>query len=410
MNEQQVVKSSCKVVEHPRVDGDFRACRRMLVGPGVNQPDGFPGYTGFVGWEAVIRLRNGTWLLGFTAGYWHASPPTPLTLDPEMIREWTGIGFPADIDAPTGGRVMISRSTDEALTWSKPETLWDTPLDDCSPNFLELPDGTILCSFYTYPELKTMIIRSGDGGQTWEQACEPLPGATDGPIIGLQDGSLLVCTYGQFSDENTQYGSAIFRTVDGGDTWERTAVICCDHEMSEGSIAQLPSGRIVLVSRPFVDVCWSDDGGVTWTTPTNLGALLFEPGLIALRDGTLLCIFGSQKVGGLSCMFSRDEGRTWLVPDMDRGFAVDPSVYGYGKGIELPDGSVYVVYIHTGGHKAEDAVSNAIWAIRLRIADDCSGIELLPVPGATGQVARPEGLEGPDGRERTDGPKKVKGL
>ena len=92
MSEKDGNHPECNVVERPKIVGDFRVCRRMLVGPGINQPDPFPGYTGFVGWESVIRLRNGTWLLGFSAGYWHASPPTPLTLDPDMIREWKKIG------------------------------------------------------------------------------------------------------------------------------------------------------------------------------------------------------------------------------------------------------------------------------------------------------------------------------
>ncbi|MCK5527226.1 MAG: exo-alpha-sialidase [Candidatus Latescibacteria bacterium] len=398
---QDNVRPACNVIESPKIVGDFRACRRMLVGPGVNQPAPFPGYTGFVGWESVIRLRNGTWLLGFSAGYWHASPPTPFTQDPEVIRGWEKIGFPADIEAPRGGRAMISRSTDEAMTWSKPETLWDSPQDDRHPNFCELEDGTVLCSFFLYPGGGTMIIRSTDGGETWEQACEPLPGSTDGPIITLQDGSAMICVYGRLSDHETDSECGFFRSVDRGDTWERVAVIPSDHEMSEGSIAQLESGRIVLVTRPEADVCWSDDGGRTWTPPVSLGNRLFEPGLIALRDGTLLCLHGSYAAGGLACMFSRDEGETWLVPKKDRGFAVDPSVYGYGKGIELPDGSVYVVYIHTGGHKAEDAVSNAIWAIRMRVADDYQGIEVLPVPGAgEDEVAQVS----------TDGPKEMEGI
>jgi len=379
------VKPVCNVVEFPIEEGDFRTCRRMLVGPDVNPLDPFPGYTGFVGWESVIRLREGTWLLGFSAGYWHASPPTPFTISPDTIREWEKIGFPTCVDAPRGGRAMISRSTDEAMTWSTPEVLWDTPLDDRHPNFCELSDGTILCSFFTYPDGGTMIIRSIDGGRTWEQACEPLPGSTDGPIIELDDGSAMICVYGPFSDHATD-SCAIFRTVDRGDTWERMAVVSSDHEMSEGSIAQLPGGRIVLMTRPEADVCWSEDDGRTWTPPVSLGIRLFEPGLIALRDGTLLCLHGSYAAGGLACMFSLDQGQTWLVPHEDHGFAVDPSVYGYGKGIELSDGSVYVVYIHTGGHAAEDAVSNAIWAIRLRVTDDHRGIQLLPVPGAGGDA------------------------
>lgn len=399
------MKPECKVIESPNIVGDFRASRRMLVGPGVNQPDPFPGYTGFVGWEAVIRLRNGTWLLGFNAGYWHASPPTPLTLDPEVIRGWEKkFGFPSDIDAPRGGRAMISRSTDEAMTWSKPETLWDSPLDDRHPNFCELSDGTVLCSFFMYPGGGTMILRSSDGGQTWAQACEPIPGGTDGPIITLQDGSAMICMYGHYSDGATDYESGIFRTVNRGDTWERMAVITAEYATTEGSIAQLESGRIVLVTRPEADVCWSDDGGRTWTQPVSLGVRLFEPGLIALRDGTLLCLHGSYAAGGLACMFSRDEGQTWLVPRKDRGFAVDPSVYGYGKGIELADGSVYVVYIHTGGHRAEDAVSNAIWAIRLRVAEDYSGIQVLPVPGAGA------GEDDEVRRDRTDGPQEAYGI
>jgi hypothetical protein len=47
-------------------------CRAVLVGPGINQPDLFPGYGGFVGWESPVRLKNGDWLVGFNAGYWHA--------------------------------------------------------------------------------------------------------------------------------------------------------------------------------------------------------------------------------------------------------------------------------------------------------------------------------------------------
>lgn len=66
---EKQMRPECNVAESPKIVGDFRACRRMLVGPGVNPPDPFPGYTGFVGWEAVIRLRNGTWLLGFIAGW-----------------------------------------------------------------------------------------------------------------------------------------------------------------------------------------------------------------------------------------------------------------------------------------------------------------------------------------------------
>ena len=131
---------------------DYRQCRRMLVGPGVNQPDPYPGYRGFVGWQAPIVLQDGTMLVGFSSGYWHASPPTAyFALNPAALEEWRKIGMPTDVDAPRGGRAEIIRSTDGGKTWSRPTVLLDTPWDDRAPNFCQLEDGTILCSLFTYP-------------------------------------------------------------------------------------------------------------------------------------------------------------------------------------------------------------------------------------------------------------------
>ncbi len=400
-------KPVVKVIEGGEPSQDYRTCRRMLVGPGINEPAPFPGWGGFVGWEAPIRLRNGTWLVGFNAGYWHASPPTPFTLPPATIAAWEKLGMPTDVDAPRGGRAMLIRSTDEGVTWSRPETLIDTPWDDRHPNFCELSDGTILCSFFTYPGGRqdpgrdpsktplTGIIRSFDGGKTWEQTPKRLDGpftsdSTDGPIIELPDGSALLAVSASPVGGGPDV-AAIYRTTDRGETWELLSTVKSENPMYEPSIARLPDGRLVLIARPEGDIAWSDDGGKTWTDPVTFGIRLFEPGLICLRDGTLLCLHGSYGAGGFRAMFSTDGGMTWLCPAKDYAFPVDPSVYGYAKGIELPDGSVFAVYINTGGHRTEDAKSNAIWGIRLRVRPDYSGIDLLPAPGLPGADEPPQG-------------------
>ena len=69
-------------------------CLGTIIGPGIDQPDRFPGYEGFVGWVSPIRLRNGDLLVGFSAGYWHASPPTPLRFSPGTIAAYRKIGLP----------------------------------------------------------------------------------------------------------------------------------------------------------------------------------------------------------------------------------------------------------------------------------------------------------------------------
>ncbi len=386
-----------RVVENGESATSPEECRGTIVGPGVNQPDPFPGYGGFVGWESPIRLKSGEWLVGFSAGYWHASAPTPLNYSPKTLAEFRAMGMPTDIVAPTGGRAMITRSTDEGKTWSKPQTMIDTPADDRHPAFVELDDGVILCCFFTYPgeprdgdlsnepAARVLLIRSFDGGHTWEDKPRRLQtpfryDETDGPFVKLKDGSVLLAINGR-ADSGPPDQAGVFRTADRGETWQLLSTVKADHDLHEVTVAELPDGRWVLMARPEGDICWSSDRGRSWTPPVTFGMRMFAPSLYVLRDGTLVCLHGSYAPGhsGLRVIFSSDGGETWIAPAKDHGFLVD-NAYGYGKAMELPDGSLFVAYIATGGHRTEDARNNAIRAIRLRIRDDHSGIDLLPAP------------------------------
>src|SRR6188474_3882039 len=90
-------RPTVKVVQNGESSAKPDDCRGIIVGPGVNQPDPFPGYLGFVGWESPIRLTTGEWLVGFNAGYWHASAPTPLNNSPKTLAEYIKMGPPADV-------------------------------------------------------------------------------------------------------------------------------------------------------------------------------------------------------------------------------------------------------------------------------------------------------------------------
>lgn len=108
MGDQRTPKVTVKVVEGGESTAKPEDCRGVIVDPGVNRPDPFPGYGGFVGWESPARLCDGTWLVGFNASYWHASPPTPLRVPADVLNSWREMGMPADIDAPTGGHARQS--------------------------------------------------------------------------------------------------------------------------------------------------------------------------------------------------------------------------------------------------------------------------------------------------------------
>jgi beta-glucanase (GH16 family) len=59
----QTPRPQVRVVENGEAKAKPEGCRGIIVGPGINQPDPFPGYGGFVGWESPIRLQNGDWLV-----------------------------------------------------------------------------------------------------------------------------------------------------------------------------------------------------------------------------------------------------------------------------------------------------------------------------------------------------------
>ncbi len=396
---RQAAHSEVRVVENGESRAKPADCRGTVVGPGVNQPDPFPGYGGFVGWDTPIRLKSGIWLVGFNAGYWHASPPTPLNYSPQTLEDYYKLGLPRGVVAPTGGRAMITRSTDEGKTWSKPVTMIDTPLDDRHPALVELRDGTVLASFFTYPGeapggdlvkhpdmgAQVVFIRSFNGGKTWEKNVTPLQTdflyeETDGPLVRLKDGSVIVAINGR-PQTGPPDQAAFLRSTDKGKNWKLLSTIQAGHDLHEVTVAELPDKRLVMMARPEGDISWSSDRGETWTKPITFGMRMFAPSLYVLRDGTLVCLHGSYAPGhpGLRVIFSRDGGETWIAPAKDHGFLVD-NAYGYGKAMELPDGSLFISYLSTGGHRTEDARGNAIHSIRLHVREDYSGIDLLPAP------------------------------
>lgn len=380
-----------------------KVCRRMLVGPGENQPEAYEGYNGFVGWSGTSRLRSGRWLVTFSSGHWHASFPWTEEIreqcqaDPKVwarFQQWRGIGLP-DLRSPRGGRAHIMYSDDEGETWSKPKTLIDTELDDRHSTILELDDGTLLCTFFSSSFLdpaRVFTMRSSDGGNRWSSPV-PFGGKREafgnGSSIVLPNGTVVLVTQADdwpgrnLPEKKGNVYIGVYRSSDRGKTFELAATLPTRHNgHGEPGIARLPDGRLVLIVRRNGDVYWSDDGGQTWTEPRSTGVELYDPHLLVAPNGVLACFHGSYGAGGLRVILSPDGGRTWHGPRERIGYAVDPSVYGYSHPMLLPDGTVYLTYLHTGGHRPQDARTEAIWGLRVRIEDKADGIEILPAPGS----------------------------
>jgi hypothetical protein len=210
------------------------------------------------------------------------------------------------------------------------------------------------------------VMISGDEGHTWKLQ-GPGPDSVHGGIQ-LASGDLLVAAY------RKDAAIGIDRASPRDLIWERRTTFSCpdlsDRRFGEPHIAQLPSGRLVLMLRstaiPYDDespgnhlwVTWSDDEGHTWGEAQPTGLWGYPPHLLTLSDGRLLCTYGYRRnpFGERACVSS--DGITWdpanevvLRDDSDSGDL------GYPASLELEPGRILTVY-YQSPHRSPPAEMN----------------------------------------------------
>lgn len=328
----------------------------------------------------LCRLQNGDILAVFYGGYHHISFPSP--------------------EYPRGGRICMLCSRDEGRTWSTPEVLYDDEHDDRDPHISQLPDGTLLCSFFsilpspvdehgwpteTVQVVGVQITRSTDGGQTWEGSVPILNAdaagwACSAPVRILPDGSLGLGVYRCGKDGT--YGG-IVRSTDGGRNWSAPIPIGREANRqlpAETDVIGLQDSRLLAVLRgdenegTHMHAALSTDCGRTWTPAWDMGFLGHCPHLTRLQSGRIFLTYRAiefregTKHFFVGLRFSDDEGLTWRGP-----FVLDEVIGAYASTLELPDGSVLAIYY-------EEGVDSAIRALRFRLGTD---LEFLPLSDGT---------------------------
>ncbi len=292
------------------------------------------GAGGYQAFPDVCRLKNGDLLCVFYAGYGHVSQPSA--------------------QLPQGGRVCAVRSTDEGKSWSAPTVVVDTPADDRDPSIACLPDGTLLCNFFTYGqygECDTCIARSGDGGKTWSTPELVAPSfATSTPIRRLRSGRLLLLIYTVDGGGKRSYPAACI-SDNRGRTWSSAHPIAekSGKTLDETDILERKDGSLLAVMRQVMCSSESRDGGKTWTEAQDIGFPGHCPYLLQTRDGVLLM---AHRVPETSLHWSVDEGRTWQGPVL-----IDHVIGAYPSLVALRDGRILCVYYEEGARSAIRAVT-----------------------------------------------------
>lgn len=310
-------------------------------------------------WATMIRRRTGELLAAYSGG-----------------REGHVCPF---------GRIELMRSGDEGRTWSWPQILMDTPIDDRDAGILETHHGTILVSTFTslaYERvlsqaqgwsadrmerwrsvgrgttdeqrrslLGAWMLRSTDGGLTWSVPYRVPVKSPKGPVR-LSGGRLL------FAGDvmpSTPHRVGVYASSDDGLTWKELGPIPVrpgddGAQYYEPHAVETADGRILVHLRNHNPAnhretlqCESADGGMTWTVPRPIGVWGLPSHLLRLAGGRLLMSYGYRRPPrGNHARLSEDHGRTWseaiVLSDDGTGDI------GYPSTVEMPDGKLLTLW------------------------------------------------------------------
>jgi hypothetical protein len=331
------------------------------------------------GWPTLLRRSNGELLVAYSGG-----------------REAHVCPF---------GRVELIRSSDDGRSWSWPEVILDTPIDDRDAGLCETQSGAIVATTFTslayqpvldraanWPAAKmerwqavnrrttkeqrqallgTWMLRSTDQGMTWSTPYRVPLNSPHGPVR-LSGGRLL---YGgkRLWDADKKVG--VCESSDDGKTWRWLADIPARpgdrvEEYHELHAVETSPGRVLVHIRNHNPAnsgetlqCESGDGGKTWSVPHPIGVWGLPSHLLRLRDGRLLMSYGYRRepFGNLA-RTSADEGRTWSEPIAisDDGASGD---LGYPSTVELAGGGLVTVWYESRRGAPGAVLRMARWSL-----------------------------------------------
>jgi photosystem II stability/assembly factor-like uncharacterized protein len=222
-----------------------------------------------VTWEAVFDRYGSTLSIGDIA----IAPS-----DPRVV--WVGTGEANNRQSSTWGD-GVYRSLDGGSTWQhmglrETQTIGRIVIDPRDPNTVFVAAVGHLFG----PNEERGLYRTRDGGASWQKVLgvDANTGATD--VVIAPDGrTLIAATYQRrrraFGFAGSGPGSGLWRSTDGGDTWQRITNGMPSGDMGRIGLSLSPSNpnivyAVIEAFPPGGGVYRSDDGGATWTRQSNM--------------------------------------------------------------------------------------------------------------------------------------------
>ena len=281
------------------------------------------------------------------------------------------------------GREVVMRSEDGGRTWSLPQEIYNSELDDRDASLLTMPDGTIVATWFTsvaFCQSRRLLeewgsradrvtqkmrdelvggwmLRSFDGGRTWETAPHHTPvGQHAGPGV-TKDGTLVYL--GSIPAEDG-YRMTAHASHDAGETWRQIGEIPCERTLrddgalhpiiNENHVLEVRPGRLLAMfrchERGWLYQSISEDGGHTWSDARELPVWGYPPHLLRLESGAILCAYGHRRAPwSVRAVLSYDEGETWDEEHIITLYEWSESCdLGYPVSLEIRPGEILTIY------------------------------------------------------------------
>jgi Neuraminidase (sialidase) len=335
--------------------------------------------------------------------FYHGWPTLALRGNGELLVAYSG-GREAHV-CPFG-RVELMRSRDGGRTWSWPEVVLDTPIDDRDAGAIETAAGSLLVTTFTslaYEAvlarargwsaekmerwqaaerrttaeqrrelLGTWMLRSTNGGMTWSGPMRVPLNSPHGPAA--VSGGRLLYAGKQLWDPGTKVGVA--ESADDGRSWRWLSGIPARpgdrvEDYHELHAVEAADGRVIVHIRNHNRAnsgetlqCESRDGGRTWSTPHPIGVWGLPSHLLRLRDGRLLMSYGYRRAPfGNQARVSADHGATWSEPVTISADGASGDL-GYPSTVELAGGVLLTAWYELPGGATHAVLRLARWHLK----------------------------------------------
>lgn len=292
---------------------------------------------------------------------------------------WNSCHVPSTAEQDKG-MIRMVRSRDEGDSWSEPVTVvdWrDRGLETRDPNILELYNGDLLLTFFTFSYTKqpdylknrqTYAMRSTDGGVTWTEPVmikgQNVWNARQGTAAVLDNEDIVIALYGShdYNPKLDTWRISVIRSSDGGVTWgDETGIAISGkgEEFNETALFYAGNQTIYCLTREPGIMFKSIDNGRTWSREFTIGHI-HRPHLLKL-DETLCFVTWSNPVGVSYCAQEPARNRRVMgnLLDLRQGWNQDETtiIYdspgtgvhdmGYSASVLLDNDRILTVYYDT---------------------------------------------------------------